>query len=92
VFAQDSSSSVLSVVMKNDTFKQQQAIKRIDSSLEAIFRERTENERLAEQAAKETLEALRSINKCRGAPREDSMSKKAVLSDKLQFRESDVNR
>eukprot|EP00953_Heterococcus_sp_UTEX-ZZ885_P027107 14591-Heterococcus_DN1.PRE.1 len=89
--ALDSASSVLSVVMKNNTFKQQQAIKRIDSSLEAIFRERTENERLAEQAAKETLEALRSINKCRGAPREDSMNKKAVLSDKLQFRESDVN-
>jgi hypothetical protein len=83
---------VLSVVMKNDTLKQQQAIKRIDSSLEAICKERTENEKLAELAAKETLEALRSINKCRGAPREDSMSKKAVLSDKLQFREYDVNR
>jgi hypothetical protein len=78
--------------MKNDTLKQQQAIKRIDSSLEAICKERTENEKLAELAAKETLEALRSINKCRGAPREDSMSKKAVLSDKLQFREYDVNR
>jgi hypothetical protein len=88
---QDSSSSVLSVVM-NDTYRQQQAIKRIDSSLEAIFRERTENEKLAEQAAKETLEALRNVNKCRGAPREDSISKKAVLSDKLQYRESDVNR
>jgi hypothetical protein len=88
---QDSMSRVASVVMWNSKHTQNMALKRIDSSLSAILKERTENERAAEKAAKETLSALRQLNRTRGGGLSQCERNSTVL-DKLQYRESAVNR